>query len=84
MNCQIGKHSVKEMKVVRYLPKSKVYEISVTWQSERLTEPTFFYLSEVFLYPYSLHPLNQEAEPLTGTQGNKNTQATVSDLPTCL
>ena len=84
MNCQIGKHSVKEMKVVRYLPKAKVYEISVTWLSERLTEPTLFYLSEVFLYPYSLHPLNQENESLIGTQDNKNTQATTSDLPTCL
>lgn len=84
MNCQIGKHSVKEMKVVRYLPKFKVYEISVTWQSQRLTEPTLFYLSEVFLYPYSLHPQNQKAQPLTGTQGSNDTQATVSALPTCL
>ena len=84
MNCQIGKHSIKEMKVLRYLPKAKVYEISVTWLSERTTGPTLVYLPDVILYPYALHPLNQETEALVGTQDNRNTQATVSDLATCL
>lgn len=84
MNCQIGKHTVKEMKVIKYLPKAKVYEISVTWLSERSTGPTLFYLSEVFLYPYSLHPLSQEAEALIGTQDNRSTQATNSDHPICI
>lgn len=50
----LGRRVAKDVKVLRHIPKHRVYELRVTWQGQ--VAPSTFYLSEVFLYPYSLLP----------------------------
>jgi hypothetical protein len=61
MHSLLGKRVAKELKVLRHIPEHQVYELSVTWQNE--TNSSIFYLSEVFLYPYSLKPRTHQITP---------------------
>lgn len=52
MQSLLGKRVAKELHILRYIPERKVYEMQVEWESE--ASPSTFFLSEIFLYPYSL------------------------------
>jgi hypothetical protein len=58
MQSLLGKRVAKELHVLRYIPERKVYEMRVEWESD--ASPSTFFLSEVFLYPYSLRPQSNQ------------------------
>ena len=58
MQSLLGKRVAKELHVLRYIPDRKVYEMRVEWGTD--ASPSTFFLSEVFLYPYSLRPQNHQ------------------------
>jgi hypothetical protein len=46
------KRLAKEVFMLRYIPDHRVYEMSITWQSEKPSAPTIVYLSEIFIHPF--------------------------------
>jgi hypothetical protein len=54
MQSFLGKRVARELRVLRHIPELKVYELRVEWESD--ASSSTFFLSEVFLYPYSLRP----------------------------
>jgi hypothetical protein len=53
MQNSLCKRVAKEFKLQRYIPEYQVYELCISWQSEIPIPPTIFYLSEIFIYPYT-------------------------------
>lgn len=67
MQNSVCKRIAKSFELQRYVPEYQVYELCINWQSEIPIPPTIFYLSEVFIYPYTLHqlpsPIKNELHP---------------------
>jgi hypothetical protein len=57
MQNSVCKRIAKSFELQRYVPEYQVYELCINWQSEIPIPPTIFYLSEVFIYPYTVHEL---------------------------
>lgn len=80
MQSLLGKRVAKELHILRYIPERRVYEMQVEWESD--ASPSTFFLSEIFLYPYSLRnsrnqsinhlspPLPRELVPNTNNQAS--------------
>lgn len=52
MQQQCLKRLAKEVFMLRYIPEHRVYEMSITWHSEKPSAPTIVYLSEIFIHPF--------------------------------
>ncbi len=67
MQNSVCKRIAKSFELQRYVPEYQVYELCIHWQSEIPIPPTIFYLSEVFIYPYTVHelpsPIKKELAP---------------------
>lgn len=57
MQNSVCKRIARSFELQRYIPEYQVYELCINWESEIPIPPTIFYLSEIFIYPYTVHEL---------------------------
>jgi len=71
MHNTVCKRIAKSFDLQRYIPEYQVYELCINWESEIPVPPTIFYLSEIFIYPYTLpEPLKPIKKELPRTLNN--------------
>jgi len=62
--------------LLRYIPELHIYELAIAWETEILTPPTIFYLSEMFLSPYEISNIKASEEADNEEQQQRITDKT--------